>query len=114
MGSLASGREKPTAVTVFLVLGAGFIALFAGIEWFPAVWVVGFAVLVPLVAVLSGAEDESDADDDGEPIDPVERLKQQYANGELTDAEFEQRLESQLADEDSVVATDADRRREVE
>jgi uncharacterized membrane protein len=118
MDPLTNAREKPTAVTVFLVLGAGFLALFAGVEWFPVVWVVGFAALVPLVAVLSGSDAEGDpeAEDEAERADPVERLKQRYAAGELTDAEFERLLEEQLADETGVGDGDtrSHRRREVE
>lgn len=111
MGPLANAQTKPTGVAVFLVLGAGFLALFAGVEWFPAVWVFGFAVLVPLVALIANDDSERDPDDERAPDDPVEQLKRQYAAGELTDDEFERRLELELAEDDT---TKLDRERELE
>lgn len=114
MGPLANAREKPTTVTVFLVLGTGFVALFAGVGWFWAIWVLGFAVIVPLVAILSDEETERGEEPEDEPVpaDPIERLKQQYAAGELTEAEFERRLERRLADDGE--PRDVARRREIE
>jgi hypothetical protein len=52
----------------------------------------------------NGAGDGGDTGDDStDQRDPLEKLKQRYADGELSDAEFEERLDTLL---------DADRRAE--
>jgi len=111
------GREDDddplTEIVVFLVLGAGFLALFAGIESFWMVWVLGFAVLLPLVAVLSkhygpflgsrSGERERTRDHQSarsEAESALETLKERYARGEIDEAEFEHRLERLVENED--------------
>lgn len=37
---------------------------------------------------------------DTEPVDPIERLKDRYANGNLSEAEFERQLERELGEPD--------------
>ncbi|GAA0534955.1 SHOCT domain-containing protein [Halorubrum ejinorense] len=63
-----------------------------------------FAVAALLVFGAFGiralAEDASDETADAESDeDPVERLKRRYAEGELTEAEFERALERELSEE---------------
>jgi len=99
MGVLSNAREDIAGVTTFLILGAGMIALFAGVSWFWAIWVVGFAVLLPLVGILTDDGDETD-ESESDAEDPIERLKRRYADGELGDEEFERRLERLLQTDD--------------
>jgi uncharacterized membrane protein len=108
MGVNENLRENAAGVVALLVLGAGFLALFAGASWFWMVWVVGFAVLLPLVAIATGAaspdadlEPKTEADPEQ---DPLARLRERYAAGELTDEEFERRLERLLETEDDETA----------
>ncbi|RNJ25305.1 SHOCT domain-containing protein [Halosegnis longus] len=102
MGVVSNAREDIAGVTVFLILGLGMTALFLGVEWFWIVWVVGFAVVLPLVGILTDDEEEEGAET---PEDPVDRLKRRYADGELTDEEFEHRLERLIETDDE--ATDS-------
>lgn len=61
------GRDDGLAPTlaVFAVLGAGLLALFAGYSWFWLVFVIGFAVVVPLVAILSSHDGRDRKRDQG-------------------------------------------------
>ena len=99
------------ALTLFVV-GAGRPALIA--------LVVGWFLLTPLSAVLkeevfdeeldeaansvsNAAEVETDADD------PLERLRERYAAGEIDEAEFERRLDALIETEDADPETARDR-----
>lgn len=126
-------KERAVAVTTFLVLGVGFVAMFLDVSWFWLVWVLGFAVLVPMLAVLLGVEDGDDeeaitesagqttrdagataaseyrgADDSG--ADALETLRERYARGDLTDEQFERKLERLLETETIEDVEDARRR----
>ena len=125
MGALRNLRENLTGVLAILILGLGLADL-----WIPtlvpgvpfwAIFAIGYAVVLPLVAIVLGEdEDDSGADrsgsgehervkeDDAEP--PLERLKRRYAEGELDDEEFERRLERLLETEDESAAADYLRR----
>ena len=50
-------------------------------------------------AVASAGEDGDDRVDEGAGRDPIARLQRRYAEGELTEAEFERALDRELADE---------------
>ncbi len=99
--------NRLVGLTSFGVLGVGLAALFLGVEDFWLVFVLGFGVLVPMVATLTG---ESDADrrdttesrtarrvdDDAESPskqDALDTLRDRYARGDLTEAEFERKVE---------------------
>ncbi|WP_255151694.1 SHOCT domain-containing protein [Halorarius halobius] len=125
MGVVENLREEATGVLTLLILGAGFLAMFGGYGWFWMVWVVGFAVVLPLVGIALGEGEESldpfedGTDHDGqrqeaEEDDPLEALKRRYAEGKLTDAEFEERLERLLETEDEQRAREYLDRRERE
>ena len=122
MGALQNLREEATGVVALLVLGLGLADIW--LPWlvpgvpFWVVFVVGFAVVLPLVAIALGESDEAAADaaaparTDGESRGeaPLDRLKRRYAEGELTDEEFERRLERLLETEDEAAAADYLRR----
>ncbi|WP_380681429.1 SHOCT domain-containing protein [Salinigranum sp. GCM10025319] len=121
-------RNRATGVASLLVLGVGLTALFLGYGWFWIVFVVGFAVFVPLVSTLfdeDGTLDETDeALDsidrtlDGDSLseattddDPLATLRDRYARGELTDEQFERKLEALLETETIEAVEDRARRR---
>jgi len=91
-------RERTVGLVSLAVLGVGFVAMAAGVDYFWMAWVLGYAVVVPAVSMLLGDDTdengETDADDD-----PVETLRKRYARGELTDREFERRLKRVLETE---------------
>ena len=86
-----------TAVT--LVVAFGLLAL--DVESFWLVFVVGFGVVLPAAVGLveydrrSGSQTAT-TDRDGEAEAALATLRQRYARGELSDVEFERRLERLL------------------
>lgn len=116
-------RENATEITGTLVTGLWLAALFTGQDWWLAAMLFGYIVVVPIVALLFGDEDDieewwddewnepwSSQKDDTEPAqdddeenarDALETLRQRYANGELTDEQFERKLE-RLLDTESI------------
>jgi hypothetical protein len=139
-------RENLTGILVFVILGAGFVALFAGVSWFWMIWVLGFAVLLPIVGILTGEADE-DAVDPGrtarEPVGPardrvrdapdvgpghdrdgrdpgtdvedaLDTLRSRYARGDLSDEQFERKLEALLDTETPEAARERVGRRATE
>lgn len=104
-------REEPTATTTLLILGLGLLALFAGLPWFWMIFAFGFGVVVPLVAVLyedwdGDWFDEGDRSDDSNAEgtsekhhDSLTTLRDRYARGDLTDEQFERKLERLLETE---------------
>lgn len=92
VGRLSGRVAGATAIAVLSVF-----ALWVGVRW--------------LRLRTTKTQRDSDADE-GEDPDPLDRLKQRYADGELSDAEFEARLETLLdADSRADVADDATTRR---
>lgn len=87
---------------VVAVLSFGLSALFAVLNLDPLVpvtFTVGFFLLVPLIYLLeddfplvSSKEEKAESD----PENPVETLKQRFAEGEISQEEFEYRLEKLL------------------
>ena len=101
--------EGSAGVASMLVLTVGLAALVLDQSWFWAVFVVGFAGVVPLVAVLS-EDDEESGDPSETPHDgagttgksrteALETLRERYARGELTHEEFERKLEALMETE---------------
>lgn len=125
-------RGNAVGLTTMLVLGVGLLALFFGVPNFWLIFALGFAVVVPIVAMLYGEENEQEDQqsyrnrdreesrvgrdqkthrsetDDG----PLETLRRRYARGELTDAQFERKLEALL--ETETLEDAEDRRQEHE
>ena len=109
-------RENATQVASLLVTGLWLALLFSGVGgmlWL-IVLLVGYIVVVPLVALLFG--DEADVEEwwdqdererieteptgtDREARDALETLRDRYAAGELTDEQFERKLERLLETE---------------
>lgn len=129
-------RENATAVASTVVTGIWLAALLSGQDWWLGALIFGYVVVVPVVALLFG--DESDRaewwDDDWEKWfgtkedwfgasstdaeneadepsnrDALETLRYRYAQGDLTDEQFERKLE-RLLETDTLESVE-DRRR---
>ncbi|MFB6150444.1 MAG: SHOCT domain-containing protein [Haloarculaceae archaeon] len=112
--------EKGEAMGVVLVLSIGLTALAGTLDAGPLAGVfavAGFAVLLPLTAVLgerlpyvaseadeggatTGADRVAGDAADGERDHAVAKLRDRYARGEIGEAEFERKLERLLETED--------------
>jgi len=126
-------RANAVEVTSILITGLWMGGLFLTDQnWWLGVLIVGYAAVIPLVQTLFG-EDEAeheDADEDrershwwgrekkskssttpdsGDGDDPLETLRERYARGELTDEQFERKLERLL--ETETIEDVEDRRR---
>jgi uncharacterized membrane protein len=113
--SLAESDDRVVSAVALLVLGAGLGSLF-GVPVLDAIefWVIfaiGYAVVVPLTSLLrgrsaasardrpreSGRDGSEGADADAD--DALDRLRDRYARGELSEAQFERKLETLLETE---------------
>ncbi|GGK68296.1 SHOCT domain-containing protein [Haloarcula sebkhae] len=112
--SIALPRWKLVATIVIVSTGVAMLGGAAGLGnvLTPLSIILGWFILAPLVALLGSElpmieppEDESemdgtDATTAAEPtVDPVDQLRERYARGELTDSEFERRLDRLLETE---------------
>lgn len=112
-GPLERARENVVGIVSVLVTGIWLAALVSGFQYWLALLLIGYIVVIPLTAMLFG-EDEveehwgedatvpdeqrtPDADGDGE--DALATLRERYARGELTDEQFERKLERLLETE---------------
>jgi uncharacterized membrane protein len=111
MSALRNLREEAAGVLALLILGAGLLAMFyptvSPVDFW-VVWVVGFAVVLPIFGILfdDEAEETGTAAESAATPDPLEELRRRYAEGEIDEAEFERRLERLLETEDEAVAAD--------
>ena len=106
----SSDRDRSTAVVSFAVLGLGFLAMGLDLPWFWLIWVVGFAVGVPLVRRLRSPDPSSAPTPDDERVDAaLATLRERYARGDLSEAAFEAKLERLLETETPEAARDRDR-----
>ena len=112
-------HDNITEVTSLFVVAVTFALMFGvGTGWGFAAFLVGFTVLIPLVALLFGDEEdvrewwgtdeatETDETIDDQPSeitdgnrDALETLRERYATGELTDEQYERKLETLLETE---------------
>ncbi|WP_372479401.1 SHOCT domain-containing protein [Halomicrobium sp. HM KBTZ05] len=111
-------RENATGIVSMLVTGIWMFGLFTGQEWWLPALIVGYAVFIPLTATLFGDEDEREAwtgdltdSSSSETTDErtraaesddetaLEALRRRYAEGELTDEQFERKLDRLLETE---------------
>ncbi|WP_435317488.1 SHOCT domain-containing protein [Haloarchaeobius sp. TZWSO28] len=108
-----------TRVASLLVCGAGLAGLFLDVNNWWLIWLIGYAVVVPIVSILSGEEDETDVlgetnrrmdealdgafdgratreDLPSSKRDALDTLRERYAQGELSEEQFERKLETLL------------------
>lgn len=107
--SVRRTRENLTEIVSVLVTGIWLAALFTGEEWWLPLMLFGYIVIVPITALLFGDQEAIEEWwDEGEDIsvpeessaeDPLHTLRERYAQGELTDEEFERKLERLLETE---------------
>ena len=103
------GRNDVAGITSLLVLGLGLVALFTGLSWFWMVFVIGFAVVVPIVAILThdserepeptALERRADRGEGESRTDAFRILRERYARGELSESQFEAKLDRLLGSE---------------
>ncbi|WP_267642530.1 SHOCT domain-containing protein [Haloarchaeobius amylolyticus] len=108
-------RQPATSITSLLVLGAGLAALFLDVNNWWLVFVIGYAVVVPIVGILTGEDDDEFLDETDRRMDEalddafdhateredlsaskrdsLETLRERYAQGELSEEQFERKLE---------------------
>ncbi|GAA0232201.1 SHOCT domain-containing protein [Haladaptatus pallidirubidus] len=117
--------EKATEITSTVVTGFWLVALITGQDWWLAAMLLGYMVIVPVVALLfedekadeswwdamwnddwwddmwdwsGGSGKSTKSEDSAEATEPnnrdaLETLRNRYAHGELTDDQFERKLE---------------------
>lgn len=108
---LRRARENATEIVSLLVTGIWLAALLSNQDWWLAFMLFGYVVLVPLTALLFGDGDKVSEWWDEQWTDPVEAdestddeleddalatLRDRYARGELTDEQFERKLDRLL------------------
>ncbi|MCU4717298.1 SHOCT domain-containing protein [Halapricum hydrolyticum] len=110
---LERARENLTGIVSVLVTGIWLAAMFTGQGWWLPFMLFGYIVIVPLTALLFGDEDDVaewwDDEDSVEStkakehtddqLDALETLRERYARGELTDEQFERKVERLLETE---------------
>lgn len=99
-----SPLEEIVSGAVFaLTFIVGFGLMFAGVPFFWVAFPVGFAGVLPmalgLVKLYQRREPAETGTAQSETEDALEELRQRYARGELTEAEFERRVERLLETE---------------
>lgn len=120
-------RENIPEITAVLVTGLWLGALFTGQDWWLAFMLVGYVAIIPIVSILFGEDEEEEEEQRAraperapggrtEPADPgtesrnadrtahgsedaLQTLRDRYARGELTDEQFERKLERLLETE---------------
>jgi len=127
----SSFRENITGIVSVLVTGIWLAALLLGFEWWLPFMLFGYIAIIPIVSMLFDEdEEESDAKPDWQQSqheqstddrrdadaadesteDALQTLRQRYARGELTDRQFERKLERLLETETLEDAEDRYRR----
>ena len=97
-----SKRRKIAELTSLVVTGTWLTALLTGQGWWLVALLLGYIVVVPAVSILLGVEEEGEDEErsrkeSGEvsrpKADAMEVLRERYAHGELTEEQFERKLE---------------------
>jgi uncharacterized membrane protein len=106
---LERARENAVEIVSVLVTAIWMGALFTGQEWWLAALLVGYVAVIPVTQMLFGDEDEDEADADvsegressmdTDQQDALQTLRDRYARGELTDEQFERKVERLLETE---------------
>jgi len=102
-----TSRSSVVATAVSAVtIAVAFALLAAGWSGFWVVFVIGFAAVLPLAVKLTEWYESRPTERERGEQDALDALREQYATGEIDDAEFERRLERLLETES---ASDAER-----
>ncbi|GAB7012547.1 SHOCT domain-containing protein [Halolamina salina] len=104
-------RENATGIVSTLVTAIWLGALFTDQGWWLAAMLVGYVAVVPITAMLFDDDDEeewldeaiddrvSNRSSDENDETPLETLRRRYAEGELSEAQFERKLDQLLGTE---------------
>ncbi|WP_430505346.1 SHOCT domain-containing protein [Haloparvum sp. PAK95] len=106
-------RENLTGIVSVVVTATWLGALLAGQDWWLAFMLVGYVAVVPIVALLFGDEEdraewwsegessdsERTATAESDRRDALQTIRDRYARGELTEEQFERKLETLLETE---------------
>ncbi|SEK36983.1 SHOCT domain-containing protein [Haloferax larsenii] len=97
-------EELVAGVVIGLIFLVGFGLLALDVSWFWVAFPIGFAGVLPAALALvkiyeSRGEDGAEDSQQSETQDALETLRQRYAAGELTEAEFEAKVERLLETE---------------
>ena len=112
-------RRNASGIAATAVTGTWLAALLLGASWWLPFMLFGYIVIVPVVSMLFDEEESESVHVDGEAgsvtvetgrtakadgsagdtTDALERLRSRYANGDLTDEQFERKLDRLLATE---------------
>ncbi|MFC7204448.1 SHOCT domain-containing protein [Haloferax namakaokahaiae] len=96
-------EELVAGVVMALVFLVGFGLLALGNPWFWIAFPVGFAGVLPaaiaLVRIYESRREEAESEKADETEDALETLRRRYATGELSEAEFERKVERLLETE---------------
>ncbi len=133
---LERARENLTGLVSILVTGIWMTALFTGQEWWLGALLFGYIVVIPATAMLFGDEEDieehwdgtvgsssSETEDetakqsetrDRDTSDALDALIDRYARGELTDEQFERKLDRLLETETVEDAAEYRRRADVD
>jgi uncharacterized membrane protein len=108
-GPRRRARENLTEIVSVLVTGIWLAALFTGQGWWLAFMLIGYIAIVPVTALLTGdsdaieewwdEEEDITTSEQSTENDALETLRDRYARGELTDEEFERKVERLLETE---------------
>ncbi len=100
--------KKYTEIASIVVTVFWLVAMFTGQSWWLVALLVGYVGVVPLVAILTGEDDEDNEEDEvindlvskeqrqemSRPRrDALEVLRERYSYGELTEEQFERKVE---------------------
>lgn len=111
-------RENVTGIVSVLVTGIWLAALLLGFEWWLPFMLFGYIALIPIVSMLFDEDEDEEATERQErreettagrqqgadatgasSEDALQTLRERYARGELTDQQFERKLERLLETE---------------
>lgn len=129
-------RENASGIAATTVTGTWLAALLAGFDWWLGFMLFGYIVILPLVSTLfdesendsvyvesetgsvrveHGGAGERDERRSGDTADALDRLRTRYAEGDLTDEQFERKLDRLLETETPEDAAEwTERNREAE
>ncbi|MEZ3142789.1 SHOCT domain-containing protein [Halobaculum sp. MBLA0143] len=128
---VARARENLVGIVSLVVTGVWMLGLFTGQEWWLPVLIVGYAFVLPVVAILFGDEEDVEeywdgdatvsttessdrTDEEQSTADALDTLRDRYARGELTEEQFERKLDRLLETETVEDASEHRRRAERE
>jgi uncharacterized membrane protein len=101
--------DNITQVTSTIITGVWLVALFTGQSWWLSFMLFGYIIVVPLTALIFGDEQDIDEwwdsdididnEDEKEQEKPIKKLKNRYVNGEISEDQFDRKLQKLIETE---------------